>query len=234
MHLQHALNVAETFPSPDERHLKTLGKMGYLASLQGYPDRAEAFYSRMLKIQQMHLDNSDPQILETLDHLATIYTENQQYILAESLYTHIFSLQETELRMGDPQAATTLEKLAKLYRAQNRVAIADSLSKRAMGLKIYLQGYGQYIDKQYTQAESLYRKALAIQETRLGPTHPDLAMTTFHLALLYDNQGKHQQAATFYHRALTIQTAHLGQAHSDVALIQTHLNDVLAQLESSK
>ncbi len=61
----------------------------------------------------------------------------------------------------DPRFATSLNNLAELYRAQGN----------------------------YTEAEPLYKRSLAIIEKVLGPEHPNVATSLNNLALLYDTQG---------------------------------------------
>ena len=43
----------------------------------------------------------------------------------------------------------------------------------------------------YTDAEPLYKRALAIREKAHGPEHPDVATSLNNLASLYDNQGQY-------------------------------------------
>ena len=55
-----------------------------------------------------------------------------------------------------------------------------------------------------SQAEPLYKRALAIREKQLGPEHPDTATSLNNLAGLYHAQGKYEQAEPLYQRALAI------------------------------
>src|SRR5205085_593765 len=56
-----------------------------------------------------------------------------------------------------------------------------------------LNQVGYYLDDraQYTEAELLYQRALAIGEKALGPEHPNLAIRLNNLAQLYVNQGRY-------------------------------------------
>ena len=60
------------------------------------------------------------------------------------------------------------------------------------------------IRAQYTEAEPLYKKALAIWEQTLGPEHSHTAACLNNLALLYERLGKYEQAEPLYQRALAI------------------------------
>ena len=73
----------------------------------------------------------------------------------------------------DPRLAATLNTLAVLYHTQ----------------------------KKYAQAESLYQRALAIDEQVLGPLHPSTAIDLNNLAELYHDQSKFELAEPLLQRA---------------------------------
>jgi tetratricopeptide (TPR) repeat protein len=83
-----------------------------------------------------------------------------------------------------------------------------------------------YARSGYTEAEPLYRGALAIAEASLGPDHPNVAASLNNLAHLLKVTNRLSEAEPLYRRALAIAEASLGPDHSNVA---THLNN-LAQL----
>jgi tetratricopeptide (TPR) repeat protein len=70
---------------------------------------------------------------------------------------------------------------------------------------------------QYTEAEPLYQRALAIDEKSLGQDHPDVATRLNNLAQLYWNQGRYTEAEPLYQRALAIDVQTLGAKHPDTA-----------------
>ncbi|HEY0757615.1 MAG TPA: tetratricopeptide repeat protein [Ktedonobacteraceae bacterium] len=65
----------------------------------------------------------------------------------------------------------------------------------------------------YTQAEPLYRRALAIREQHLGPEHPETATILHNLAMLQRDTGNFVEAEQLYQRALAIREQHLGPEH---------------------
>src|SRR3989440_4969588 len=75
-----------------------------------------------------------------------------------------------------------------------------------------LNEVGYYLKQraQYTEAESLYQRAIAIGEKVLGPEHPNLASGLNNLAGLYRDRGKHEEAEPLYRRALAILEKVLG------------------------
>ncbi|QNI71996.1 tetratricopeptide repeat family protein [Cyanobium sp. NS01] len=71
---------------------------------------------------------------------------------------------------------------------------------------------------EYSKAEPLYERALAIWEKRLGPEHPTTAIGLNNLAGLYEDQGYYSKAEPLYVRALSIKEKSLGPEHPDTAL----------------
>lgn len=78
---------------------------------------------------------------------------------------------------------------------------------------------GYYLDDraEYSQAERLYRQALAIREKILKPEHCDIATSLNNLALLYQNEGRYVEAEPLYRRALVIVEKVLGPEHPTTA-----------------
>lgn len=82
----------------------------------------------------------------------------------------------------------------------------------------------------YTQAEPIYRRALAIREQYLGPEHPDTATIVHNLAILQRDTGNVVEAEQLYQRALAIREQHLGPEHPYTANTYSNLaNLYLAQ-----
>ena len=82
----------------------------------------------------------------------------------------------------------------------------------------------------YSEAEPLLERSLAIRETQLGRDHPDVATSLNDLALLYRSQGHYSEAEPLFGRSLNIWETQLGEDHPTVA---SSLNN-LAQLYYSQ
>ena len=65
-------------------------------------------------------------------------------------------------------------------------------------------------------AESLYRRALAIREQMLGAGHPSVAHTLTNIAIAQYAQGRINEAEASYSRALTLLEQSLGASHPAV------------------
>ena len=84
-------------------------------------------------------------------------------------------------------------------------------------------GYFLYNSAQYTEAEPLYKRALAIDEASLGKDHPNVATALNNLAALYEATNRLSEAEPLMKRALAIvlnftqQTGHQ-HPHLNVAI----------------
>jgi tetratricopeptide (TPR) repeat protein len=61
-----------------------------------------------------------------------------------------------------------------------------------------------YSLRRYTQAESLFKRALEIREKVFGLAHPKVAITLHNFASWWDEQGYYMQAEILYKRSLAI------------------------------
>ena len=58
--------------------------------------------------------------------------------------------------------------------------------------------------RQYAQAEPLYKRSLAIREKALGPDHPDVATSLENVAVLYRKTGREKAVEELEKRAAAI------------------------------
>jgi tetratricopeptide (TPR) repeat protein len=85
--------------------------------------------------------------------------------------------------------------------------------------------------KKYPEAESLYRRALAIGEKAYGRNHLEIASTLNDLAALHHAQGDAAKPEPLYKRVLAIKERHLGPNHPDVATTLNNLGVFYKALE---
>lgn len=83
-----------------------------------------------------------------------------------------------------------------------------------------LNKLGRFLLKHYalTQAETILRRALVIQEKTSGPDHLDTATSLHNLALLLDAKGDYAAAEPFCRRALAIREKALDPDHLDTVV----------------
>lgn len=75
----------------------------------------------------------------------------------------------------------------------------------------------------YRQARSLFRQALAMDETTFGPDHPMIAIRLSNLALVHKDLGEPEKARPLLERALTIDEEAFGPDHPNVATSLSNL-----------
>jgi tetratricopeptide (TPR) repeat protein len=66
------------------------------------------------------------------------------------------------------------------------------------------------------ESESLYERALRIQETALGKDHPSVGYSLMGLAETNQARGNHEKAESMLRRALELLEKGLGAGHPDV------------------
>ena len=115
------------------------------------------------------------------------------------------------------------ERLAPHARAAARHA-GDAVGKP---LALLLNQLAYYFSERaaYVEAESLYRRALAISEKAFAPDDPNVGTLLNNLAALYHAQGKNDLAEPLCQRALAIREKALGPDHPEVG---TSLNNLAA------
>src|SRR5262249_61732996 len=112
-----------------------------------------------------------------------------------------------------------LERMVKTAFGANHPDFAVALNK--LGFVYWKQG-------KYSEAEGLYKRALAIRHAN----HRDVAWTLNDLALVYRAQGKYAEAEGLFKRALSIREKALGANHRDVG--QTLHNLALVYADQGK
>ncbi|HTQ79749.1 MAG TPA: serine/threonine-protein kinase [Thermoanaerobaculia bacterium] len=129
-----------------------------------------------------------------MDAMGQIYVKLGLYERARPLLEKAVALREKQApRRGDLPLAISLAHLAALNQAQHR------------------------------EAESLYRRALAIEERTLPADDPELAITLNNLGAFYGYRGDLAQAEPLLRRALHIRETALGPEHPDVAVTLNNL-----------
>jgi tetratricopeptide (TPR) repeat protein len=83
--------------------------------------------------------------------------------------------------------------------------------------------------RRYQKALPLYQRVLEIHEKRLGPEHPEAAISLNNLAFVYERMGDYPKALPLYQRALEIHEKQLGPEHPDTA---TSLHNLAGLYES--
>lgn len=128
---------------------------------------------------------------------------------------------------SDPEArALVVADLGALYTQLQRSTEAEPLLRESLRvlepLTAYTREVGRILDVlgsssrdqgDFTAAREWYTRARTWRSTRLGPRHPDIAVTLGHLALLEKQEGHYDAAEDLLAHALAIDT----EAHGDTS-----------------
>jgi tetratricopeptide (TPR) repeat protein len=131
--------------------------------------------------------------------------------------------------VGDPQDVRTwprLEPLAPHARSVTQWADQEGIATPTTQLMNQL---GLLLDTKslHTQAEPLYRRALAIDEASCGADHPEVARDLNNLALLLRATNRWAEAEPLMRRALAIAEPSFGPNHPTVATGLNNLAELL-------
>jgi len=112
--------------------------------------------------------------------------------------------------------------VAAIVDATDRIGIAEPTARLMNNFGIYL-----YTRAAYTEAEPLYRRALAIDEASYGPDHPAVARDLNNLAQLLQDTNRLDEAEPLMRRTLAIDEASYGPDHPAVARDLNNLAQLL-------
>ena len=122
-------------------------------------------------------------------------------------------------RTGDPVAAEQFYRRA--------LAVAREIGHQALeGAVLNNLGLTSTARREYDEAVSLLRQALALREKALGPEHPDVAITLDNLGLAYAYKKDYAKAEEFIKRSLAMLEKKSGLWDYDVTLATNNLAGV--------
>jgi len=166
-----AVEAAEKLGSDNRWLLLSLERLVSFYVKQKKYEQAESFLSRLVYIQEMHLDGDHPNVLDRQEQLASVYVSQSKYSKAEPLYCRILKSKEERFGLEHPQLLKCLVDLASIYRIQRR----------------------------FEEANDLFSRILSIVEKTAGPNHPCLAgiLEAYADVLRKTNRGKEASVMTY-------------------------------------
>ena len=170
--------------------------------------------------------------LENPAALSRIWVALSESRIARGDVSEAESLLQKALDTSAPPArADIADRLAALMRLKGDFDQAERFARQALtsqstpdrlrALAVTLEANGGW-----GEAEDLHRKALALQESRLGPDHPDVALSLNSIALLMMDRGELEAAAPLLERALAIFERTLGPESAEAATALDNLGNV--------
>ncbi len=167
-------------------------------------------------MHEKELGPEHPTTLATLTNLGNVMLLQGKFKEAEQVFRRVLAAREKVLGPEHPDTAVSLNNVANaLFEQFKQDEMNAPPSRRMRGIGTNAQ--------QTSETETLYRRALAIQEKHLGPDHPSVAATLNNLAVLLAGRGRYQDAEPLHQRALAIAEKTLGPNHLDTASMLTTL-----------
>ena len=201
-------------------------ELASLAYAQGELDRAEQLFQRSREAYQTLARPDDTRLASVLYNLAGVYVERGSYTQAEQLYRSSLAIREKVLGARHPMVAEVWNNLGFLYLCQGRHQEAEGWLGKALEVwgerstgsnatayaAVAMNNLALLRRRQGSldTAESLYKRALAVEEKVFGVDHPEVAATLMNLAALYRTRGRGGEATETYRRALAMLEKTLG------------------------
>jgi CHAT domain-containing protein/tetratricopeptide (TPR) repeat protein len=175
---------------------------------KGQYREAESLQQQVVAIHEKSVGAEHPLTATSLSNLGNVLYLQGRFPEAEQVHRRALAMREKVLGRGHPDTATSLNNLANVLFEQGKdeqLAPSELRARARDQIRVY------------TETEELYRRALGVQESSLGPEHPALAATLNNLGALLDQNGKHSEAEPLQRRALAVLEKGLGSLHPDTA-----------------
>jgi len=237
---EHSLALLERGRGPHDVALtEPLTCMGLALNGLGRYAEAAGHYSRALGLVEAVYGLDHPVRAVHLNNVATAL--RLQGKVAEAVARHGEALALGERHYGEAHSHTSMmrvnlgdalakqgrleEALPHYERALTMLRGADGEHLRAAAVLLSL-GNARADLGQLRQAEEAYREALALQEARLGPRHPDVALSRNNLGSVALDAGRMEDARAHFEAARVLWEASLGPGHPKVASALYNLGHV--------
>lgn len=210
-----ALSIAETSITSDNGLTLSLAQR-YLAELyekkQETREKAIELYKRALANSEKFEGADSQDTYWAISGLAEIYSKQRKFAASEALLKS--AINDRKKHLSSNQRGWYYIKLADVYGAQYKYAEQESYAKLAIdaidkeqdknGYEWALSNLARsffFRQKNLAEAERIFTRLLAVQETHLAPNDSNLANTLYYLAECNRYGKKYAKAAEFYERA---------------------------------
>jgi CHAT domain-containing protein/tetratricopeptide (TPR) repeat protein len=199
-----------------------LHQLGMVEEELGDYGLAKSLYQYALNIFETAYQLNHEGAIAPLNSLAGIHHILGEYSEAKSLYLKALAIAEQRLSKKDSQPKSSLslgdfssKSLSKILNSSTEHTDVAATLNNLAGL--------YYTLEDYSHAESLYKKALAIYENIYESGHPHVASIQSSLAELYRTLEDYTHAESLYKKALAIYENTYGTEHPYMASTQISL-----------
>ncbi|KAL9473780.1 hypothetical protein ACSS6W_008160 [Trichoderma asperelloides] len=200
-YLPHALTALKfgEYSTDNKGNSNLLSKVARSNFLLGKYQDAESFYNQVLELQTKMLGAEHPDMLASMNNLASIFYKQGRYNKAEVIYRQVLELQTKVLGAEHPDMLISMNNLAAVLCSQGK----------------------------YNETEVIQRQVLELQTKVLGSEHPDMLICMNNLASMLYRQGRYNEAEVIHRQVLELRTKVLGAEHPDTLESMNYLADVL-------
>jgi CHAT domain-containing protein/Flp pilus assembly protein TadD len=186
------------------------------AMRRGQYEEAETLHHQVLAIHEKTLGPMHPTTANSMSNLGRVLDLQGKYAEAEKMYRQSLAVREKVLGRDHPDVATNLNNLAKVMQDLGKdqsISVSEARARARTGAAVGA----------LTEIETMYRRALAIQDRSLGREHPSTALTLNNLGGLFAVRGDFAQAEQMQRAALGTMEKVFGEQHPDTAAVLTSL-----------
>ena len=212
--------------------------------MSNYSDALEQ-HQKVLHIQ-LYLDKNHPGLLNTLNNIAMILNDTNNYEKAEIVFKGVLALELKNWGENDTSTAMTYNNLALLYDRLNRYGHAYLLYEKAFKIMEKINGAEHHLVGQvgnnmalcmtkmgeFSKALPLYKRSIAILEKTLGPEHLITINALNNLGGLHEAIENSNDALELYKQAFFIASGTLGLNHKLTQTFQNNFTNLYVKINS--
>jgi CHAT domain-containing protein/Tfp pilus assembly protein PilF len=168
-----------------------------------------------------------------LNNLGLVLERQGNFGDAELLLRRALAIKEKKQGKDNPDTAVTLANLARVLDREGKsgqlaqAGGGTGAGAAASAQQLLTQAQAATAQGDYTQAEALHRRALAVHEKELGPEHPTTLATLTNLGNVMLLEGKYKEAERVFRRVLAAREKVLGPEHPDTAVSLNNVANAL-------
>jgi CHAT domain-containing protein/Tfp pilus assembly protein PilF len=236
---ERALTIGERVRGPEDPNVAAIVVLlGDIAVDLENSRLATSLYERAQKVFEQKLGDQHPMTASVWERLGGTYWRAGRRPDAEKVTERALEVSERALGPNHPLVARSLAMLSLLRHAIGDLEKAEELDRRAMGIVEKSLGtndelYAELLNDlalalydrnhDYTEPETLLRRALEIEETLLGPQSYKVSIALQNLAMIARERKNYDQAEEYNRRVLAIRQRIIGPDHPDIAPILNNL-----------
>jgi tetratricopeptide (TPR) repeat protein len=223
-----------------------LNDIGHVLNEAGKTADAEPIYRRALEIREKMLGYEHPDTATSLNNLAESCRMNGNFLDAKSYQLRALSIREKKLGVSHPITASSLNNLGLIYGDTGDLVAAISYFRQA--LKIVENSLGVehpyvsrcignialYLENADIEKESLFRRALAIDEKAYGFKNSHTIGALINLSTFLISIANLEEGEMLLRQAINYAEKTLGSWSTITGLALSHLGSLLEKKGNSQ